>query len=558
VRDSLGGFADCCRARHRLGSAAGLDGSGRKLAVTSSRVARLRGLIRVVLMGRDSCSADDLAESTNIGLCLTSTRRRRILNGLMADEGRRLREWIEWIDEVHDPRLRLLGQPPEVGDQEQLALGRSLLGLRAPGRGYEWITRRFDTIDFPDWARQQRTTRLEVDLRPMLVDDSAYPLWSESLLVPVTTMPRGQHRTITVTDEAGTQLVKLSGLHERRLLTLGLLDLAVRRISLEVPRPVVQHLARSVAGLEDDDPLADFPGPYRSFRRALRGDPAFLSFYELVRDYSDLIALLPVPTATRRMFITTVTQEQHRLGRSTRRQRAGRLLSPKPREYIAYTVTRKQLDARSYHIEINAPYDLEIPSAELAVFDTPEQRGTHMPQERLPSDSPDRTSAHVNRPGTERVVDSGLLVVEMVPCPTGVVRSSVASVGLIAATLIAGSIYVWVTPIRHVHTVDRASTTSLLLLAPALLAVLLVAPSQHSLTTRFLLGTRFTVVLACLLLFVAAVSVALELAALVPLWTALSAIGSVLAGRLLYEWTWLMTRRRRGDAERRRRSSAFG
>lgn len=437
----------------------------------------------------------------------------------------------------------------EVTDANQLVTGQYLLSLRAHGRGLDWATRRFDTIQFPDWAHQRRVTRLEVDLANMLADEETYPRWNGALLLPVMALRRFTHRTIEIHDEAGAQVVKLSGAHERRLLTLGLLALAQNVLGADLPTPLVALFGDIVLGRRSIT-FADYDGPYRAIRQALTACDEFMSLLRDVADVADLVAVLPTPSATRRSLTTTVVAEPRYVGRSSGMQRLVRLIAPQPGQFLIYPIGVRDLDARSFHIEVNAPYDLEIPVAALFVYYTARAVIAQKPDETLVSDSPDRTSAHVHRAGSERVVDRAEMIVELVPCPTGVMRSSFVSVNMISLILALGAGYISVTTPTHLHAVDRASTVSLLLLAPAILAVVLVTPSRHSLTTRYLLGARVTVVLSCVLLFVGAVTVALELAASEAIWIASAAVGLLLSTRISYQWQWLLRQRRRADARR--------
>lgn len=144
-------------------------------------------------------------------------------------------------------------------------------------------------------------------------------------------------------------------------------------------------------------------------------------------------------------------------------------------------------ESPSFHLEVEAPEGLQIHSAEIVDEDT---------DEVLAEEEVRGARAHLYlsnvTPGTR-----GLAWVWLQPPLAGLVRSGTLfalAVSLLLSLLVIRADYV-----------RPGAVTSLLLSVPGLLALLIVTPREHSLTTQMMLGPRLLVSALGLLPFAAAV-----------------------------------------------------
>jgi len=211
-------------------------------------------------------------------------------------------------------------------------------------------------------------------------------------------------------------------------------------------------------------------------------------------------------------------------------------------------------EAQSYHVDVEAPYDVEIHDAALIAPLGPDH-------EQLPIGDDDQslTRSHMFVHPPARDLSGVLVDLKLAPVTTGMVRSTTLISMIIAAILVLAVLYASSVsaPDLFMHP-DRSSSTALLLLAPAVLAAVLAAPSRHSMTTRLLWETRLTVGVSCLAMFVAATAVALrvEQARLVVTLLAAFTLALLSMLRLLIQFVRLRRSRVHSKARLRQQTGA--
>jgi hypothetical protein len=172
--------------------------------------------------------------------------------------------------------------------------------------------------------------------------------------------------------------------------------------------------------------------------------------------------------------------------------------------------------SQSYHFEVEAPAGLTIESAELRSGETVLTRSTRT-----------GPSCHLYFPPEEPYpIETPRAVVGMHPGLADLVRTSTMFAVLVMLLL---GLFAW-----QLAEVKDASALSLLLTLPGLVALFIVRPREHGMTTRLLLAIRLSVTLVGFLPFLAALALAIDVSFEVQrvMWTSMTAVAAAAAGAL--------------------------
>ena len=390
---------------------------------------------------------------------------------------------------------------------EVIAVGANL--LRLVSTWPSWVKRRVETIEFVDEATIRRDVRVDLDLSDHLADDVRVA-WKGMLLVPIAALKRQPHATFVV-DEQSTMLPRINKWDERQLCFAAMLGWAeelTSRKGLRLPPTFAGGLqtiistehsrAAAATFLSGDDPQS------RLLRESENG--AFRTALEDLTENFYLLAPLSTSSDALRVLRYCYTETLQTKNESSGRARAlwdFVLLTDSQYEIAVPSVG----DCQSYHLEVHAPWDLTFMKAEIVV----RRGGRHVEPERQPVDDWHPSRAHIFV-AIGDAVSEGTATIQMRPMPTGLVRSTFLSAAF-SATILLGCTAVLFSQRFGWTSGDLRgdpSALTLVLLIPGVVTAYLSTPAKHRLTSRILFNVRLSAVIAALMAFVVAATVALD------------------------------------------------
>jgi hypothetical protein len=181
--------------------------------------------------------------------------------------------------------------------------------------------------------------------------------------------------------------------------------------------------------------------------------------------------------------------------------------------------------ARSYHIELEAPEDVEFIGARLTAEDP--GRDDDEPR-RVRSTTTERQRVHLQVSGAPPAV-TGPVWVQVRAVRAGFLRSALVLSALVAALLAVGEERL------PVITSKAEAAAALLLAIPTLLAAFLIRPGEHEMVSRMLVGVRALLVgsAACTLVAAALISGGYGLDTATHVWNLGKWVAAGLAGAML-------------------------
>jgi hypothetical protein len=414
-----------------------------------------------------------------------------------------------------------------------------------------------------------RSVSLEINL----ADDHVAPLLVRRdgfLLLPLARLPRDRHTPITVVDETGAVLPRLNASEERALALDALRITARAALGQQDPEPAT--MVRIAAVLHREREPGAFDDHVGAQVSKLAKHVGFMGLLSVL--YADfyLVVFLPETSLPRRA-LTYHYEEQPRLrdpGTGNRRSSAqlsalGRVLR-RTRVFLRHAIwptsglwmqvaCSNVEEATSYHVDIRAPYDVELHDAVLYAPGAGPGGGLEL----VGDDNQSLTRTHLFL-GPPPLPLTGVLVdLRLAPVMTGMIRSTTLISFLITGVLTAALLYAHTVSEKALfNNPDRSSSTAVLLLAPAILAAVLASPHRHSMTTRLHWETRLTVAVACLAVYVAATAVAVRVsqARLVTILLGAVILAGLCTVRLVVQWIRLGSSRRHTSAALRQQAEA--
>ncbi len=373
-----------------------------------------------------------------------------------------------------------------------------------------WVNRRVDTIRFVDehLARHQ----LSVDIRlPMDVEPVLEPLGGQAVsFVPLTVLRRRADLVrFDLKDEKGHDVPLINRFVSARVSTMAL-KVAAERI---LERDISDHLLRLFAGAATDSPrsLAD-PSIVRALidprsmewfgpavrdsladRRLLASDERFCNLVSLFAIGS--IVLVPLADSLGRRRIIKIGWDEPlsaggEIDISDRPKRRPQALRRRLSAAFGFSDTLASLDmslvggAEAHHVQIEAPPEVELSSAELKAFSPRDRLNPGMIDRPISAPIPTYVKretgptrrAHIYLDNTPQI-GMGSLRTELRGSHGGFLRGALAAAFLITAML-------WLFFLRADSIAGQTTSASILLLAPGLLAAYIVRPGEHLLARK--------------------------------------------------------------------------
>lgn len=396
---------------------------------------------------------------------------------------------------------------------DDLRVGANVLVLadRIP----EWITRRVETVEYLDHAVARRTVRVDLDLEAIgdVRDAEKWPRVGGRLLVPVAMLQRRSLTSAEVVEEGGGRMPLLNKTEERRLLQDGLTSLAKAVLKEADPSAAITEQIASL--VQGDPPEPGDPAPaWADAAAPLMSNRAFQYQLYLVRNYYLLVVPIDPDRAPRRVvtfsYIEDVVPPQNveddNLSPAARTLMRFRWIFNDIGERFVYVHAPSAGDSASYHLQVPAPYDLEISEGRL-VFEEAVRGGV---VKEVPDRDRLRTHAHVYLSKPMPLKDAwftGLLRLS----PSGLVRAAPLSALFVVWSLAGAMLYTMSTDDWLFENGDPNSASSLFLLVPGAVAALIATPSKHSMTTRLLFPTRLLLWVTGIASFAGAYTIAVGL-----------------------------------------------
>jgi hypothetical protein len=404
--------------------------------------------------------------------------------------------------------------------------------LLNPARG---IHRRVESIAFIDDRSVRRHVSVDFTL-PDFFLTSPYESGPPPIhLAPLALLAKAPLRHFDLIDEEGRSLPMLTRAQNSRVAAAVLIGnagaLLRTRHGRTLEREIAADLNAVATGSRDEaqralNAVLRADGAARVNRELLARDPRLRTLLGALAD--NFIVLAGIDGRSRRVVKFAYDEP---LGESSQAfpKRLAEGLGWRPKEIVWRTPSVGY--SASYHIEVEAPRDLEIVSAALVIADG-RGRDTY-----IPSGFSGRRS-HLYSEGMAQDA-IGTTLVRLRPRRAGLIRAAALLGLLTAAILTAGAIRV-----GKVDN-DAAASITLLVVVPALLAAYLARPGEHELASTILAGVRAVVVFIGLLAVVAAGSLVIGLGAAAErrLWWSLAGLAWLGAGTLLL--SYLLPRRPR-------------
>lgn len=389
------------------------------------------------------------------------------------------------------------GGTPAGGGTPLALIGASLAPLiLSPSR---WIYRRVETVSFIDDAWVRRHVSVDFELRLRDVEPRPYRKQPRPVyLAPLALLAKRPLRHFDVRDEAGAALPVLTS-DQNTLVAAGMLVSQAqaflrRRYGRRLEREIAADL-REIAGADGEGhdalkaKLFRREGAARINRELLGRNPRLRALVGALAE--NFILLVPIADLHRRVikyaYDEPLPTSQLPLALRVTEAFGWRAAG------ISWSAPSVGL-ARSYHLEIEAPQDLEIVSAALVTTDARDHAKVELT-------GPSGRRAHLLIGGlSQDAIGTGS--VRLRARRAGLLRAAVVLAVLTAALLTLGALR-----IHELLSEDPASPVALLALVPALLAAYLGRPGEHELASSLLVGVRCLILLIGVLAIAAAVAI---------------------------------------------------
>jgi hypothetical protein len=389
------------------------------------------------------------------------------------------------------------GDATPTKDELHAQLGAGVLQLALGANRTRFITRRVDTVEFLDATTSRRTVECHLDL-DSFQDAQDWPFPSGQMYVPLTRQQRPPESSTTfkVVDESGNTLPRLTKQEERSLVVAGLVASAEQVLG-QPPQPSTQaFLGAVVLGGGD---VAFFNNYCPTADQKLKSDQAFQELLTEAHDVFYLIAVLPRDRAVGRRVITYSFEEQWIT--KDKRGRPWRWLRLVPQYGAVVQLDAPTLaDCLSYHLEVLAPPDLDIPADAASMIITNTKAGER--KEKTDDDRSDRRAHFFYE--AARQDDDVAIHVPLVLASTGLTLSMQLAAFVACLLVLYTSLQSWMGHQGLFANVEAWVTV--LLAAPAIATAIIAIRSGHRMTSRLFRDMRLTVALPAFVLFCAAVA----------------------------------------------------
>jgi hypothetical protein len=370
--------------------------------------------------------------------------------------------------------------PPKVGGALERTGAAIAPLLLYPSR---WIYRRVESVEFIDdiWVRRRVSVDFEL---PPFARNAAYRGQGNSaiFLAPLALLAKRDLRHFDVRDENGRPLPMLTRDQNVRVGGVALVSQAIAVLEREHKRSLEPEIALDLSGIAATaqperamvDQLFEPRGAARINRELLSRDPAFKGLVGSLLE--NFLVLVPVRLGWRRVIKYAYDEPLPR-SHESRRRRLAVAFGWQP--YAANWSAPSVGVARSFHLEVEAPNDLEITAATLICSDS---RGSQYRAD----DGPSGHRSHLHLQGVPQDAVGNASVGLRVRRP-GLLRASLILGALTSAVVTAGAVR-----IPSLES-DPASAVTLLAVLPAILAAYLARPGEHELASTLLRGVRFLI-----------------------------------------------------------------
>jgi hypothetical protein len=354
-----------------------------------------------------------------------------------------------------------------------------------------WVHRRVETIEVLDEVSVGRRVSIDLTLGSDL--EAFSPPGSETIgMLPLTMLKKRTLRNFDLRDGHGLPMPMLTKGDNARYAAAslivnaeGILDTALpadlARCLREVvgERPPAENSAFQVLRNRADSPS----DPRRAELRTLLDEESFFDHASALAENFVLLAAHELELDRRQLFKLSYEEPAGEVDGLDRTKRTLERLGWS-RKGIVITVPTVSLSA-SFHLEVQAPPDLEIDAARLH-FEA-EKDGVEPPDDILDDD---RERAHLYAPGLATGI-SAKAVIYLRHRRDGYLAAAFLTGLLITALLAAG-----LARITQISSPEESQTAAtLLLVVPTILAAYIVRPGEHRLATRVLLGLRLFVMI---------------------------------------------------------------
>lgn len=365
-----------------------------------------------------------------------------------------------------------------------------------------WIHRRVESIEFIDDRSVRRNVSVDFTLPRFFLTSPYRPGPPPIHLAPLALLAKEPLRHFDLTDENGRSLPLLTRTQNNRVAAAALIANAgvlLHRYGRTLEREIAADLNAVATGTRQGaqhalDAVLRAEGAARINRELLARDPRLRTLLGALAD--NFIVLAGLDGRARRVVKFSYDEP---LGESSLpfHARVAEGLGWRTKEIVWRTPSVGY--SASYHIEVEAPRDVEIVSAALVVTDS---RGGDT---YIPTGFSGRRS-HLYSEGMAQDA-IGTTSVRLRARRAGLIRAA-ALLGLLTAALLTmGAIRV-----GKVDN-DSAASITLLVVVPALLAAYLARPGEHELASTILVGVRAVVVFIGFLAVTAAGSLLIGLGA---------------------------------------------
>jgi D-xylose transport system ATP-binding protein len=412
-----------------------------------------------------------------------------------------------------------------------------------------WVHRRVESVEFRDDTTHVGRVSIDLQVPPhaprRILDDGRV-----MRLLPLTALSK-QHRlkNFDIRDENGASLSLLTTIERTGLLTSGLRELATVSAGRELDPSLVADLRTMI--VEEQEEAEWIFSRWRNaepgtLRHDLAHDHPFKSVLKrLIRNTVAIVSLDDLPELQR--VIKYTYEEPFKYTRSTHLdprswveeepqhptwdwseaddQEAWRAEEPAisrlglqrgalvalgwaPR--VAYLNAPAVEDARSYHLEVTAPSGVEINGAALIVTSDERRSRPDTAASQIDIDRSGESRVHMLFRNPTGAGSRGRAMVLLLPDRREVLLALYAAL-LIAVVMLAGCFWVAVGLPRAAQQgqgsgsiEQRAAVATLLLVLPAILATLLVKPTEHAMAQHLMNATRLQLIASGVLLYLAA------------------------------------------------------
>ena len=398
-----------------------------------------------------------------------------------------------------------------------------------------WVHRRVETIEVLDEVSVRR--HVSIDLTPHSDLEAFSPPGSESIgMLPLTILRKRTLRNFDLRDPQGMPMPMLTKDENARYAAASLIVNAEGILGGVALPCELEASLRRVVGERPPEACNEFDSwqrkassatnPHRAEWRKLVDDESFLDLASSLAENFVLIAVSELEIDRRQLFKLSYEEpsgEEDGLDflKSALVRFGWR------RKGIVIDVPTVSFSA-SYHLEMQAPPDLEIDAARLR-FEA-EREEDDAPEDILDDD---RERAHLYAPEVGPGVSARAVLYLRRQRDSFLVAAFLT--GLLITGLLAGGM----ARLDQISTPEQSQTAAaLLLVVPALLAAYIVRPGEHRLATRILLGLRIFVIVeaACAIVATGLLAGGFKDSFLCWAWTTvltISAIATVALGSML-------------------------